>query len=57
MKDKAESEDEEFARTGVFRTSFQIEINITQKDMEKELVKEIEGKTLDQSTVEIPSKN
>lgn len=35
--------DEEFARTGIFRTKLDLEIKITQQDMEQDLVKRTEG--------------
>ena len=43
--------DEEFARTGIFRTKIDLEIKITQQDMEQDLVKRTEGKKIDQDGI------
>lgn len=39
--------DEEFARTGIFRQKLDLEITITQREMERDLVKRTEGKKID----------
>jgi hypothetical protein len=64
MENKDESEErldrlenEEFERTGVFSTSFKINIKITEEDMVKQLVKDSEGQTTDPNTIYRPSEN
>ena len=41
-----ETDDERFARTGVFCTSFNIEVTVTEEDMLRDLIKKTEGKNL-----------
>ena len=54
MHNKEETEDEEFARTGIFKFKMKIDIKITEQDLLKDLVKETEGKNV---SVEKPNQN
>ena len=45
---------EEFARTGIFDTSFSIDIKITEEDMIKDLISKTEGKNIQ---IEKPNNN
>jgi hypothetical protein len=47
-------EDEEFARTGSFSVKLNIEFDVTEADMQKDLVKKTEGKNI---KVKKPSSN
>jgi len=46
MAEKEETDDERFARTGVFSTSLNIAIKITEEDMLRDLIKKTEGKNI-----------